>query len=103
MSNKIIQSCNVCGADNTDNDKTWVRSFGVFPGAPMPSLQTPPQGQTLAPNMAWPVLIDLCSKCSAKTTITQLTQLTTQPAMKIISSAPTLVATTTSTPQTISK
>jgi hypothetical protein len=87
-----IQKCDGCETLNTTNEAGWVRSYGVFVGAPV----VPPGFEPgIAPNakMKNVAIIDLCPTCVDKNTITDLANLTT-PSTKPVPAAATATAPT---------
>jgi hypothetical protein len=76
MSDITAQKCAGCPAINATNEPGWIRTFGVFKGAPKP------RGQNIVNAIAGtePVTeTDLCPTCIGKNTILDLIDLVTPP------------------------
>jgi hypothetical protein len=78
MSDVIVQQCAGCKAFNVSNNPDWIRTFGIYKGAPKP------RGQNLVnlaaiTNLKPVTETDLCPTCLGKNTIVDLIDLVTPP------------------------
>jgi hypothetical protein len=88
--NVLNQKCNKCGDQNTTNAPGWIRSFGIYAGAPEVQSVPPinPAGTTFKPI----AITDLCPPCISKLTLLDLVDLVTPapavPTSPVVTSPP---------------
>ena len=105
--NITIQKCDKCGNLNTAADKNWLRSYGVWKGAPAllatpQNNSTPKDTQVNTAAIVYPKMVDLCPDCVVGSNMLDLVEITkgNQKATPAATTAPTGAAKTATTATT---